>query len=302
MTLYDAVRDILEQQIRQMTGTIPGVIADLDPEPLHDFRVAARRMRAVLNQVKPAIDPVQRRELARIIQEMAAMTNTKRDLDVFMESVPSMAALIPDDMQHELSLFRRRIARRRLLESRRIIAVFCSEAFRIDITRIESMIVKSGAILPGPGASLSVDTFAKDRIAKRCRRVVRDGRSIRRGILDHQMHAFRIQCKKFRYLLEFFTPVFSDIDVHDPIRRLKTLQTLLGDYNDISVQVAMIQCELTHNRRLTPAAAAMLNTLTRELQDKKDGMLIKIRRVFRIFLQGCRPVLAGSAGGKGAVR
>jgi len=50
------------------------------------------------------------------------------------------------------------------------------------------------------------------------------------------LHRLRIDCKKLRYLLEFFSSLFPENQMQKLIKQLKQLQENLGDFNDLSVQ------------------------------------------------------------------
>ena len=47
-----AVKHILQQQLASMEANELGIIARFDPEFLHDYRVAVRRVRCILSQMK----------------------------------------------------------------------------------------------------------------------------------------------------------------------------------------------------------------------------------------------------------
>lgn len=55
------------------------------------------------------------------------------------------------------------------------------------------------------------------------------------------MHDLRIHCKKLRYLMEFFAPVFPKRDLKRLIKALKRLQDNLGRFNDCAVQQKSLQ-------------------------------------------------------------
>jgi CHAD domain-containing protein len=46
----------------------------------------------------------------------------------------------------------------------------------------------------------------------------------------------RIECKKLRYLLEFFRSLCHPDDVERVVKSLKRLQDNLGDFNDLQIQ------------------------------------------------------------------
>jgi CHAD domain-containing protein len=50
----------------------------------------------------------------------------------------------------------------------------------------------------------------------------------------------RIDCKKLRYLLEFFRSLYPPADVTEVVQALKRLQDNLGEINDLRVQQASL--------------------------------------------------------------
>ena len=56
------------------------------------------------------------------------------------------------------------------------------------------------------------------------------------GTPDAMLHELRIECKKLRYLLEFFSSLFPADKMDIIISQLKKLQDNLGDFNDFYVQ------------------------------------------------------------------
>jgi CHAD domain-containing protein len=71
-----------EKQFAKFVKWEPEVLADLDPEPLHQMRVASRKLRTVLQLFKPfiAIQP----SLYRDITQVAKCLGEVRDLDVLL--------------------------------------------------------------------------------------------------------------------------------------------------------------------------------------------------------------------------
>ena len=85
-------------------------------------------------------------------------------------------------------------------------------------------------------AALPIVELARKRIYKRYRRVIRDGDYILTHTQDELLHALRIECKKLRYLMEFFASLFPRKKMNRLIKQLKKLQDNLGDFNDLSIQ------------------------------------------------------------------
>ena len=69
------------------------------------------------------------------------------------------------------------------------------------------------------------------------------------------MHELRIHCKKLRYLMEFFTPMFDKAEVKTMIKALKKLQDVLGLFNDYSVQQDSLRDFLEARAAVAPRSA-----------------------------------------------
>jgi CHAD domain-containing protein len=109
----DYARELIQRQIRRL-GKLQGeVLADNDPEPLHQLRVSLRRLRTALAQFGPALvlpDSVTDRRIAAV----ARRTSLCRDLDVLQLRLrQQLLPRLPAEEQHALEGPMRRLARDR---------------------------------------------------------------------------------------------------------------------------------------------------------------------------------------------
>jgi CHAD domain-containing protein len=80
----DQALELVKRLIARLTALHAPVLADEDPEPLHQMRVTMRRLRTVLRQFAPALDlpsSVTERRIARVGRRLGLA----RDLDVLRE-------------------------------------------------------------------------------------------------------------------------------------------------------------------------------------------------------------------------
>jgi CHAD domain-containing protein len=91
---------------------------------------------------------------------------------------------------------------------------------------------------------LPIATFAIEQLARRWRKVRKNGRALAQ-LDERSRHKLRIQTKKLRYATEFFSSLFASKRVvkrrHQFLPALERLQDALGDLNDIAV----------HEKRIT---------------------------------------------------
>lgn len=67
-------------------------------------------------------------------------------------------------------------------------------------------------------------------------------KAARKKTTPEKLHQFRLRTKHFRYLLEFFAPLYGK-RLTRPLTSLRRLQTLLGELNDYAVTRHMMQAE-----------------------------------------------------------
>ena len=115
-----------------------------------------------------------------------------------------------------------------------------SKAYGKEIKALAKLFSRRKKLLPGPDASRVSYDFACGLIWKRYRKIGRLAADITADTPDAEIHELRIECKKLRYLMEFFGPVFPQDDFRDILKPLKKLQDSLGLFNDMAVQQARL--------------------------------------------------------------
>lgn len=101
--------ELIQRQIRTLGKLQAEVLADRDPEPLHQLRVSLRRLRTALAQFAPALVlPAGVHE--RRIASVARRTGLCRDLDVLKHRLRTeLLPRLPEDEQHALKRAMKRL-------------------------------------------------------------------------------------------------------------------------------------------------------------------------------------------------
>ncbi|BBO78374.1 CHAD domain-containing protein [Desulfosarcina widdelii] len=233
----EAVRRIMEQLVTVMHQNLSGVREDIDSEFLHDFRVSVRRARSLLGQMKGVLDARTTADLTTRLKNMGDITGNLRDLDVYLLKKAEYTAMVADVLKPGIAQLFSALARKRRYAKARMIKRMATDAFASDMDVLDAFVrsdrpAKSDA----PEGNRPIGELARAVIHKRYRRIVKKGRKITAATPDEELHRLRIDCKKLRYLLEFFTSLFPKDQMKILIKQLKQLQENLGDFNDLSVQ------------------------------------------------------------------
>jgi CHAD domain-containing protein len=266
-----AVGRVLVRLLQIMDANLPGTLADTDVEFLHDYRVAIRRTRSVLREMRGVFDPAALRRVRTSFEWLQDQTSATRDLDVYLHEFDELRALAPAPIRADLEPIepllreRRRAARAAMqtaLNSNRV------KTLRADWWEILQALVL-GDHDAGEDAGRQIGKLAAGRILKVHRKMVKMGNAITPDSDPEDYHGLRKKGKELRYLLELFGAPLFDPDVVRPlVRTLKDLQDVLGLHQDREVQIEMLR-ELGHElvaRPEGPRALMAIGTLIDRLE------------------------------------
>ena len=226
-----------------------GARDNLDSEFLHDLRVAVRRTRSAITQIRSVLpEPVVTRYKARFAW-VQQVTGPLRDLDVYLLDFDDYQASLPPDLRPHLEPMRTFIRAHYGEEQQRLAEI-------LEGTELRDLLDAWRAFLESPvpdspeakDAGRPVKVVADACIWRMAKRVRREGRAITPESPAPEMHELRKSCKKLRYLMEFFQSLYPDDEIRPLIRLLKELLDNLGSFQDLTVQAAHLR-ELAQRMR-----------------------------------------------------
>ncbi|MHC4923270.1 MAG: CYTH and CHAD domain-containing protein [Planctomycetota bacterium] len=233
----EALRIVLGSLLEVLVENDDGLRRDVDSEFLHDFRVACRRTRTILTQVKdvlPAESVAKFREEFRWLQQVTGPT---RDMDVYLLKIPAYRATLGPESGGDLEALRTFLVKRQRQEHRRMVEALDSERY-VTLRRewAEFLAILPAHVRRHPRAEAPIRGIVGGRIWKILRRVLRKGAAVTDETPAADIHVLRIDGKKLRYLIDLFAPAFPPQELRRIGRELKGLQDVLGDFNDYEVQ------------------------------------------------------------------
>jgi CHAD domain-containing protein len=232
-----AVRHILLHLEDTIRRNVPGTIADLDVEFLHDLRVATRRSRSAISLLKAALPMADIAPFRGELKWLGAITGPCRDLDVWLMDMDAMRARLPTASAVALDPFERLLAAERRTAQRTLARQLRGARFHALLKDWRELLERPAAARSaGEAANRPIRLFARARILKVYRRIIRAGRALGDDPPAAPLHQLRIEAKKLRYLLEFFAGLDAEGRAAGLIKKLKTIQDVLGGFNDMEVQ------------------------------------------------------------------
>ncbi|MDE0390778.1 MAG: CHAD domain-containing protein [Rhodospirillales bacterium] len=219
-----------------------------DPEGVHQFRVALRRLRSVLSAFQSVLSTVDLEWLDREAKLLIDLLGPARDWDVFIaETLAAVREARPDDKTLACLAAAAGTQRGRAYERAQTLRDPEFTTFLLRFGRwIETAAWRETAdhaVLDQPLAGL-----AGRLLDQRHERVLKRGRGFE-NLSDSRLHRLRIVLKKLRYPCEFFAGQFPESKSNPYVRALRGLQSDLGRLNDAAVAEQRLTALLRDHRK-----------------------------------------------------
>jgi triphosphatase len=212
-----------EAGLRHLARNAEAFLARPEPSPVHQARVAVRRLRALLSVFRTVLPKSDCKRVAGDLKRLQKALGPARDLDVFLDEVlPGLAAS----------------------GVRSVLAGAADNPHRRTYRQVRAAFARPSMRRVAAGLTRLADTLTLTKDGKRPARDL--GRKVlakRHGSLGkhlvgshrrsgEELHALRIRIKKLRYAVEFFRPMMEKGGVKAYHGALAEAQDVLGRFND----------------------------------------------------------------------
>ena len=211
-----AFRAVVQATLSQIETNARGVLLSDDPEFLHQLRVGLRRLRSALRAFRSLLAKKQVKRVTHALRKVTPKLGAARDWDVLVARLEAHGELEMLQKARRERDNARRVARRALL----------SKAFARIPAEVATLTVAP------PGKSLA--QVGASALARLHGKVLKTARDIDSADAK-QRHAVRIRVKRLRYGCEFFAPAFPGKATETYVAKLKELQDIFGELNDLAV-------------------------------------------------------------------
>ncbi len=248
------LRFLLSRQVDELLARDPGVRLGTDEEDLHRFRVATRRLRALLRAGRPllgseAVDP-----LVAELRWLGSALGSVRDLDVLIEHLREEITRLGRLDAGPAERLVARLEESRAAEREAMLTALESERYLVLLTRLEQ--------LAGVATSEDASRTTKALAAAELKRLRRSIKALVEEPTADALHRVRIKAKRARYAAEL-----AELAVGKPAARVvakaKVVQDVIGSHQDAVVAEERIRSLLSGSED-RPAALAAGRLIERE--------------------------------------
>lgn len=232
-----AVKYIFSHLLKAIKINEQGTLADIDSEFLHDFRVAVRRTRSGLSQLKGVLPGQETAKYKHYFAWLGQITNQTRDLDVYLLKFPDYKSTLPVGLREDLNPLYGFLQHKQKRAQKTLAKKLKSTDYISPLIAWEALLTSAAVKKPiEHSALIPIKQLADKRILKVYKYIIRDGEKITDQSPASALHELRKTCKKLRYLMEFFQSLYPDKKIKPLIKSLKNFQEILGDFQDLEIQ------------------------------------------------------------------
>lgn len=234
MTMIHPLLPLLERQARAFGAQLPGAIQG-EVEPVHQCRVATRRLRELLPLCEREVPAGIARRARRRLRRVGGAMGPVREVDVALELVDELARqqVVSDEAEDRL--------RQHLQDEREERREQMLDRLRsINTQKLERDLAEVARLL---GMRQQTDFWAQalaSRMESRARTVRETVDAAGPLYISDRVHAVRIATKRLRYVLELAGDT-GEARTKRAVRDARSVQDTLGRLHDLEVLASLMQ-------------------------------------------------------------
>ena len=242
----ELIGHVTASSVIQILMNDPGVRLGRDPEAVHRYRVAARRLRSDLRTFARFLDEDATSSLRDELSWLGSAVGPVRDLDVLRARFVDHSRALSDLDQPAVSEILSRVSASRFDARHGMLEALRSERY----DRVLRALVEISS-RPPVGADSSqrairpATTSAKRLVKRRWSQLAAAVEAAGEDPSDEELHRIRIAAKRCRYAAEAVAPVVGR-QASQFAAGVEEVQTVLGDYHDTVVAEAWLRDAAVH--------------------------------------------------------
>lgn len=220
-----------------MAHRLPGVLANSDPEFLHEYRVALRRTRALWRELGDWPPSYVQHYFSGEWRWLGRLTSTMRDADVTLLTWDKLEA----DVSAALAPARQLLERQRAAALGQLHRAVTGRRY-VHLQQQWAIWLESAAERPDLPvvARQPLQQAVLGRIERLAARLHKQLEALSDRDEGGAWHRLRIRIKRLRYLLEAFGPVLPEKALSRLLPILKSAQDTLGQHQDATAEITLL--------------------------------------------------------------
>jgi len=196
------------------------------PEKIHDVRIAARRLRALLHAFRRELDSRSVKQYRRELKGLTHDLEAAREAHVTKSAIAQLTKVGSSNIRIEAGALHERVADEYLLAVQRLRTRVAAAPWRRRLSKLQRLSIRP-SLVPMNGEPAAIAILRRVNRAHRWLRLA----LCHAGKNPKRLHRLRLKVKQVRYLLED-SGVKTPLATESELKGLRLLQDCLGDMHD----------------------------------------------------------------------
>jgi CHAD domain-containing protein len=273
-TLAAAAKDAIMAGCDALEREAPAAAAG-EIEPIHQLRVATRRLRAALDLFSHVTNANQHRILLRDLGWIAQTAGAVRECDIMAQTIHARSRKLDDPLASALATLYGALEERRRGALEVLAQSLGSGRFHAMTARLRTPRINRR------GTDARLGPAAAGLLQPVVRSIRRAGAKLGDDAPAEVVHRLRVRIKRLRYELEMLSALGGKRD-RKALKRLEAMQDLLGTYNDVCVTIAWLVA-YPNAAGAAPEAMLAAGAMAQSLAGRKQKLSRRCLAAWRKF-------------------
>ena len=246
-------------------------------EPVHQVRVASRRLRAAVRLFSPYIQSIKPRDIEERLRWIGAQAGAVREFDTLEKLSRRMMKKLDPAMVKDLDPIWEEFKQGRQTAAENLAKALNSPRYKSLAHRL------SGRIEITAEGDVAFASAAPKLISPMLKSAIRAGEKLSDDPAPEQLHELRKRSKNARYTLEMMMGLGGKT-LRQILKHLEDLQEVLGDYHDAAVAVDWMK-NFVGSRELPANVAFGCGALAESIQLRERKLKRRSLRAWHRFIR-----------------
>ncbi len=263
------LKEIILRLLEIMRQNTAGCIRGRDTEYMHDYRVAIRKIRVALKQLRQLEPQAAISDYMSFFKTLGRLSNPVRDRDVFLRLLENYQTHFEEEGWQQLQPLRDYLLSSRAVAQKTLVKELKSSQYRENMKNLRHYLEQDETEDETHDRPIStVRQLADEKLWAINQSVLEQGKTINNSDAE-TLHDLRKTFKQLRYLIEFFRGLYPAVELRVLSQTLIDVQDDLGEFNDRHIQAGMVKAfiEQSDNEDAIKASEQIMKIL-RQQQDE----------------------------------
>ena len=275
------LKEVMLRLLEIMRLNTAGCIRGRDMDYMHDYRVAIRKVRVALKQLKHLDPQAAISDYMSFFSTLGRLSNPVRDGDVFLLQLENYQPNFEESGWQQLQPLRDYLLSSRAAAQKVLVKELKSSHYRDNMKNLRHYLEQDESEDSTQCRPVTtVHQLADEKLWAFNQSVLEQGKTINNSDAE-TLHDLRKTFKQLRYLIEFFRGLYPAVELRVLSQTLIDVQDDLGEFNDRYMQADMVEAFIEQSDDTDAIEAAQ--QIIKILRQEQDEAVKRFKASYKFY-------------------